>query len=132
MITRLRIPLLLFLACVLTISLKAQQPTTALMALLAGPGLSFGAPDNWAGPGGMGTPQGQGDWAAMVHDYNYATHHITIWGTYFNPFISRATAKALFQSNSHLTRNAGGAQSVKMGLFFGFVDTFQWVFHPRF
>ena len=47
-----------------------MQPRSGgdLMALLAGPGLSLNAPDNWAGPGGMGTPQGQGDWAAMVHD----------------------------------------------------------------
>lgn len=69
-----------------------------LMALLAGPGFPPDAPDNWAGPGGMGTPQGQGDWAAMVHDYNFFTNNITI-GTYFNPFVSRATAKALIQSD---------------------------------
>src|SRR5689334_15219450 len=68
-----------------------------LMALFAGPGLSLNAPDNWAGPGGRGTPQGQGDWAAMAHDYNFLTNGITI-GSYFNPFISRATAKALIQS----------------------------------
>ena len=99
------------------------------MALLAGPGLSVNAPDNWAGPGGMGTPQGQGDWAAMVHDYNYFTNYITI-GTYFNPFISRATAKALIQSDNYLIGHAGGAQAVKMGAFFGVVNAFQLVTHP--
>jgi hypothetical protein len=96
-----------------------------LMALLAGPGFSLNAPDNWAGPGGMGTPQGQGDWAAMVHDYNFFTNNITI-GTYFDPFVSRATAKALIQSDNNLIRNAGGAQAVKMGTFFGVVNAFQW------
>jgi RHS repeat-associated protein len=101
----------------------------ALMALLAGPGFSLNAPDNWAGPGGMGTPQGQGDWAAMAHDYNYATNHITL-STYFNPFVSRATAKALIQSNNYLIGHAGGAQAVKMGMFFGVVNAFQWLTHP--
>jgi hypothetical protein len=100
-----------------------------LMALLAGPGLSVNAPDNWAGPGGMGTPQGQGDWAAMVHDYNFFTNNITI-GTYFNPFVSRATAKALIQSDNYLIGHAGGAQAVKMGMFFGVVNAFQWLTHP--
>jgi RHS repeat-associated protein len=100
-----------------------------LMALLAGPGFSTDAPDNWAGPGGMGTPQGQGDWAAMVHDYNFFTNNITI-GTYFNPFVSRATAKALIQSDNNLVGHAGGAQSVKMGMLFGVVNAFQWLTHP--
>ncbi len=100
-----------------------------LMALLAGPGFSLDAPDNWAGPGGMGTPQGQGDWAAMVHDYNFFTNNITI-GTYFNPFVSRATAKALIQSDNYLVGHAGGIQSVKMGMLFGVVNAFQWLSHP--
>ena len=100
-----------------------------LMALLAGPGFSPDGPDNWAGPGGMGTPQGQGDWAAMVHDYNFFTNNITI-GTYFNPFVSRATAKALIQSDNNLVGHAGGAQSVKMGMLFGVVNAFQWLTHP--
>ena len=99
------------------------------MALLAGPGFSPDAPDNWAGPGGMGTPQGQGDWAAMVHDYNFFTNNITI-GTYFNPFVSRATAKALIQSDNYLIGHAGGAEAVKMGMFFGVVNAFQWLTHP--
>jgi RHS repeat-associated protein len=99
-----------------------------LMALLAGPGFSWNAPDNWAGPGGMGTPQGQGDWAAMVHDYNFFTNNITLL-TYFNPFISRATAKALIQSDNNLIGHAGGAQAVKMGMFFGVVNAFQWLTH---
>jgi RHS repeat-associated protein len=100
-----------------------------LMALLAGPGFSLDAPDNWAGPGGMGTPQGQGDWAAMAHDYNFLTNGITI-GSYFNPFISRATARALIQSDNNLIGHAGGAQAVKMGMFFGVVNAFQWLTHP--
>jgi hypothetical protein len=100
-----------------------------LMALLAGPGFSLNAPDNWAGPGGMGTPRGQGDWAAMVHDYNFNTNGITI-GSYFNPFISRATAKALIQSDNNLIGHAGGAQAAKMGMFFGVVNAFQWLTHP--
>jgi RHS repeat-associated protein len=100
-----------------------------LMALMAGPGFSLDAPDNWAGPGGMGTPQGQGDWAAMVHDYNFFTNNITI-GTYFNPFVSRATAKALIQSDNNLVGRAGGIQSVKMGVLFGVVNAFQWLTHP--
>ena len=103
-----------------------------LMALLAGPGFSPDAPDNWAGPGGRGTPQGQGDWAAMAHDYNFFTNNITI-GTYFNPFVSRATAKALIQSDNYLIGHAGGAQAAKMGIFFGVVNAFQlatWIFHP--
>ena len=101
------------------------------MALFAGPGFSPNAPDNWAGPGGMGTPQGQGDWAAMAHDYNLHTNGITL-GTFFNPFVSRATAKALIQSDNYLIGHAGGAQAVKMGMFFGVVNAFQWAFHPYF
>jgi hypothetical protein len=77
----------------------------------------------------MGTPQGQGDWAAMVHDYNFFTNNITI-GTYFNPFVSRATAKALIQSDNNLVGHAGGIQSVKMGVLFGVVNAFQWLTHP--
>ncbi len=100
-----------------------------MMALLAGPGFSPDAPDNWAGPGGMGTPQGQGDWAAMAHDYNFLSNGITI-GSYFNPFISRATAKALIQSDNNLIGHAGGAQAAKMGMFFGVVNAFQWLTHP--
>jgi hypothetical protein len=84
--------------------------------------------DNWAGPGGMGPPGGRGDWAASVHDYNYKTNGITIQNTghYFGMHVSPGTAKALIQSNSQLMRNAGGVQSVKMGLFFGTVNAFQW------
>jgi hypothetical protein len=48
---------------------------------------------------------------------------------YFNPFISRATAHAVIQSNNKLIRNAGGFQSAKMGLFFGAMNAFQWVAH---
>ena len=79
----------------------------------------------------MGPPGGQGDWAASVHDYNFSTNGpstgqgITI-GMYFNPTLSPATSKALIQSNSNLIRNAGGIQSVKMGVFFGVVNAFQW------
>ena len=84
--------------------------------------------DRWAGPAGMGPPQGRGDWSAMLHDYNFDTNRITI-GTYFNPTISKATAKALIQSNRNLIRNAGGVQGVKMGIFFGVVNVFQWAAH---
>jgi hypothetical protein len=81
--------------------------------------------DHWAGPGGFGPPGGRGDWAASVHDYNFQTNGITL-GSYFNPNISPATAKALIQSDNNLIRNAGGAQGAKMGLFFGTVNAFQW------
>jgi hypothetical protein len=37
-----------------------------------------------------------------------------------------ATCKALIQSNNKLVRNAGGIQSIKMGLFFGVTNAFQW------
>jgi hypothetical protein len=90
--------------------------------------------DHWAGPGGFGPPGGQGDWAASMHDYNFSQNGpapgqgITI-GMYFNPTLSPATSKALIQSNSQLMRNAGGIQGVKMGLFFGVVNAFQWVTH---
>jgi len=81
--------------------------------------------DHCAGPGGFGPPGGRGDWAASVHDYNFQTNGITL-GSYFNPNISPATAKALIQSDNNLIRNAGGAQGAKMGLFFGTVNAFQW------
>ena len=79
----------------------------------------------------MGPPGGRGDWAASVHDYNFSTNGpapgqgITI-GNYFNPTLSPATSRALIQSNNSLIRNAGGIQGVKMGLFFGVVNAFQW------
>lgn len=97
-----------------------------VMQILSGP-LDFWN-DHWAGPDGMGTPSGQGDWAAIVHDYNYDTNHVTV-SMYFNPFISRATAHAIVQSNNKLIRNTGGFQGAKMGLFFGMVNAFQWVAH---
>jgi hypothetical protein len=84
--------------------------------------------DHWAGPGGMGPPGGQGDWAASVHDYNFNSNDITIQNTghYFGLHVSPETAKALIQSNNQLIRNAGGVQGVKMGLLFGAVNAFQW------
>ena len=97
-----------------------------VMQILSGP-LEFWN-DHWAGPDGMGAPRGRGDWAAIVHDYNYDTNHVTV-SMYFNPFISRAAAHALVQSNSKLIRNTGGFQGVKMGLFFGTVNAFQWAVH---
>lgn len=96
------------------------------MQILSGP-LDFWN-DYWAGPAGMGVPGGQGDWAASMHDYNFNTNGITL-GTYFNPTVSPQTARALIQSNSNLIRNAGGFQGVKMGLFFGGVNAFQWLSH---
>jgi len=81
--------------------------------------------DNWAGPNGMGRPGGRGDWAAAVHDYNFMANHITT-GSYFDPTLSPTTSKALIKSNNTLMRNAGGFQSLKMGLFFGPVNTLQW------
>ena len=97
------------------------------MELLAGP-FPVGLKDNWAGPGGMGPPAGQGDWAASVHDYSFKQHDITIQNTghYFGLHVSQETAKALIQSNNTLIRNAGGVQAIKMGLFFGPVNAFQW------
>ena len=92
--------------------------------MLSGP-LAFWN-DHWAGPSGMGAPDGQGDWAAMVHDYNYDTNGIKI-SSYFSPTLSPATSKALIQSNSNLIQNAGGVQSVKMGLVFDVVNAFQWI-----
>jgi hypothetical protein len=80
---------------------------------------------DWRRTGGFGPPGGQGDWAASVHDYNFQTNGITI-GSYFDPNLSPATAKALIQSDNNLIRNAGGMQSAKMGLFFGTVNAFQW------
>jgi RHS repeat-associated protein len=84
--------------------------------------------DHWAGPGGMGPPGGQGDWAASVHDYSFFSHDITIQNTghYFGLHVSPETAKALIQSNNTLIRNAGGVQGLKMGAFFGVVNAFQW------
>lgn len=97
-----------------------------VMQILSGP-LAFWK-DRWAGPDGMRTPSGQGDWAAIAHDYNCDTNHVTV-NTYFNPFISRATADTFIQSNNRLIRNAGGFQGAKMGLFFGVVNALQWVAH---
>jgi RHS repeat-associated protein len=99
------------------------------MQMLSG-GLDFWN-DHWAGPGGMGVPHGQTDWTAMVHDYNFFTNGITI-GSYFNPRLPKPTRQALVQSNNKLIKNARGIQKVKMGLFFGAVNAFQWVFHPHF
>jgi hypothetical protein len=96
------------------------------MLILCGP-LAFWK-DRWAGPDGMAAPSGKGDWAAIVHDYNYDTNHVTV-SMYFNPFISRTTAHAVIKSNNNLVRNAGGFQGVKMGLFFGTINAFQWVAH---
>jgi RHS repeat-associated protein len=84
--------------------------------------------DNWAGPGGFGPPSGRGDWAASVHDYSFSQYgengiHLSM---YFNPTLSPATSNALIQANSTLIRNAGGIQGVKMGMFFGVVNAFQW------
>jgi len=80
--------------------------------------------NHWAGPGGMGPPHGKGDWSAMIHDFNFSTNGITI-GSYFDPHISPATAKALIQSNNILMRNAGGVEGAKMGMVFGVVNAFQ-------
>ena len=102
-----------------------SDPGTA-MQIISGP-LDFWN-DHWAGPDGMGAPRGRGDWAAIVHDYNYDTNHVTV-SMYFNPFISRATAHAIVQSNNKLIRNTGGFQGVKMGLFFGMVNAFQCLAH---
>src|SRR6185437_11122430 len=84
--------------------------------------------DNWAGPGGMGPPGGQGDWAASVHDYNFRTNGISI-GAYFNPGLSPEAEQALIQSNQMLINNSGGFQALKMGIFFGIVNAFQWLTH---
>lgn len=94
-----------------------------LVKLAAGP--LDPSTDHWAGPGGMGPPGGRGDWAASVHDYNFFTNQITM-GSYFNPTLSAATSKALIQSNSNLMRNAGGIQGVKMRMFLGVTNAFQW------
>jgi len=94
-----------------------------LMQLAAGP--LDPSTDHWAGPGGMGPPGGRGDWAASVHDYNFSTNDIKV-GSYFNPTLSLSTSRALIKSNNTLMRNAGGIQSLKMGLFFGPANALQW------
>jgi len=76
----------------------------------------------------MGVPQGQGDWVAAVHDYNYSANGLK-FGTNFNPFISRETYHALIDSNEQLYRNAGGVQGVKMGVLFGILNTLQILTH---
>jgi hypothetical protein len=93
------------------------------MQLAAGP--LDPSTDHWAGPGGMGPPGGRGDWAASVHDYNFSTNDIKV-GSYFNPTLSLTTSRALIKSNNTLMRNAGGIQSLKMGLFFGPANALQW------
>jgi RHS repeat-associated protein len=93
--------------------------------------IAFGPLDpsqnNWAGPGGMGPPQGTGDWRASMHDYNFSTNGITI-GSYFNRSLSPATSRALIQSNNYLMQT-GGYQGAKEKLFFGVVNAFQWATH---
>jgi hypothetical protein len=64
--------------------------------------------------------------SAARHDYNFNTNGPITISNYFNPTLSPATSKALIQSNSNLIRNAGGVQGVKMGMFFGVVNAFQW------
>lgn len=107
----------------LTFMTKRNQAVSDFWKVIAGP--LDPSNNNWAGPGGMGPPRGRGDWAAAVHDYNFDTNHIKI-GSYFNPFLSLATSRALIKSNNTLMRNAGGIQSLKMGLFFGPVNALQW------
>jgi hypothetical protein len=80
--------------------------------------------DHWAGPGGMGPPGGAGDWRAAVHGYNFFTNGITI-SSYFNPFLSPATSKALIQSDSQLTKT-GGFQGAKEKTAFGVINALQW------
>ena len=58
--------------------------------------------NNWAGPGGMGPPQGRGDWTAMAHDYAFKIHGITI-GTYFDGSTPPDRAQALIKAN-HMRR----------------------------
>jgi RHS repeat-associated protein len=94
-----------------------------LIKLAAGP--LDPSKDHWAGPGGMGPPDGRGDWAASVHDYNFSTNDIKV-SSYFNPTLSLTTSRALIKSNNTLMRNAGGVQSVKMFLFFGPSNALQW------
>jgi RHS repeat-associated protein len=97
------------------------------MQIVSGP-LAFWT-DHWAGPAGMGVPSGQGDWAAMAHDYNYDTNGKISISTYLNPFVSSATAKAIIQSNNQLILNAGGLQGIKMGAWFGLVNAMQAISH---
>lgn len=105
----------------LTFMTKRDQAVTDFWKGVAGP---INGKDNWAGPGGMGVPQGTGDWRAAVHDYNFNTNGITI-GSYFNPHLSPATSRALIQSNNNLMRT-GGVQGAKEKLTFGVINAFQW------
>jgi hypothetical protein len=100
---------------------KRDQAVTDFWKGVAGP---INGKDNWAGPGGMGPPQGTGDWRAAVHDYNFNTNGITI-GSYFNPHLSPAASRALIQSNNNLMRT-GGVQGAKEKLIFGVINAFQW------
>ena len=105
----------------LTFMTKRDQAVTDFWKGVAGP---INGKDNWAGPGGMGPPQGTGDWRAAVHDYNFNTNGITI-GSYFNPHLSPATSRALIQSNNNLMRT-GGVQGAKEKMTFGVINAFQW------
>jgi RHS repeat-associated protein len=105
----------------LTFMTERDQAVTDFWKGVAGP---INGKDNWAGPGGMGPPQGTGDWRAAVHDYNFNTNGITI-GSYFNPHLSPATSRALIQSNNNLMRT-GGVQGAKEKMVFGVINAFQW------
>ncbi len=105
--------------------LTGREQKLGLFSQIAYGGLAFWK-NHWAGPGGMGAPGGRGDWAASVHDFNFSTNGPIQIGMYYNPAIPPATARALIQSNNVLIRSAGGGpQAVKMGLFFGAVNAFQ-------
>ncbi len=105
----------------LTFMTGRAQAVSDFWKAVAGP---LNGQDNWAGPGGMGPPQGTGDWRAAVHDYNFNTNGIKI-GSYFNPTLSPATSRALIQSNNNLMRT-GGVQGAKEKMVFGVVNAFQW------
>ena len=97
--------------------------------LYAGPLLFWN--DHWAGPGGAGAPHGKGDWAAMVHDYNFRANNITI-KSYFNPNLSQRTRDALILSNENLVNNSGfGWQAFKEAQIFGAVNERQLEFEEK-
>jgi len=98
-----------------------DKSVSGFWKVVAGP---LNGQDNWAGPNGMGPPTGTGDWRAAVHDYNFMTNHLTI-GSYFNPFLSPATSKALIQSNGQLMKT-GGFQGAKEKTAFGVINALQW------
>jgi len=112
----------------MTFMAKRHDELPFIWRYIAGP---LNGKNNWAGPGGMGVPQGPGDWAAIVHDYNFYENGIRVID-YINFNIPKSKADALIQSNNNIIRNAGGiAQTVKFGAIFGLINGYQSSAHSQ-